>query len=55
MKTQFQSLSDQLANEAKLNPKLTNFQSKALSKSAKEFEKVAADMDGETLDAVKML
>ncbi|MFZ2719046.1 MAG: hypothetical protein WAZ12_04610, partial [Candidatus Absconditicoccaceae bacterium] len=55
MKDQFLSLSKQLEQEAKLNPKLTKFQAKALSKSAKEFEKVATEMNGETLDAVKML
>ncbi|MEI6774646.1 MAG: hypothetical protein WCL18_07900 [bacterium] len=55
MKDQFMSLSRQLEEEAIKNPKLTKFQSKALSKSAKEFEKVATSVDGETLDAVKIL
>lgn len=55
MKTQFTKLSKQLDQEVKLNPKLSSFQSKALSKSAREFEKVAAGMDGETIKAVNML
>jgi hypothetical protein len=55
MKEQFTSLSKQLEKEATLNPKLTKFQSKALAKSAKEFENVAKNMDGGTLDAVKLL
>lgn len=55
MKEQFASLSKQLEKEAALNPKLTKFQSKALSKSAKEFESVAKGMDKETLNAVNML
>ncbi len=55
MKDQFMSLSKQLEEEAKLNPKLTKFQSKALAKSAKEFENVSKEMNGKTLDAVAML
>lgn len=55
MKDQFASLSKQLEKEASFNPKLTKFQSKALSKSAKEFEIVAKDVDKGTLNAVEML
>lgn len=55
MKNQFESLSQQIAREAQFNPKLNKFQSQALSKSAKEFEKIAKNMDAGTIDAVAML
>lgn len=55
MRGQFEDLSKQLAKEAQLNPKLNKFQSQAMSKSAKEFEKIAKEVDKGTLEAVDML
>ncbi|MEI7919068.1 MAG: hypothetical protein WCH65_02385 [bacterium] len=50
----FDDIAENLKKE-KMNPKLTSYQKKMIDKSIKEFQKVSKEIDGGTMDAVKML
>jgi len=55
MEKQFTAVADDLEKQAKINPKLVEFQRKNILQSAEEFRNAAKGMDEGTMNSVEML